>query len=233
MARQDVRVAEAALVSARARQADTVVVSALAGVVISRELEPGSTVNPGVPILKIADPASTLGDGARGRAGHREYPVGDGASIALRSQPGQTIPGRVVRIRRESDRVTEQLAVDIAFAKRPARLTFGEQAEAKSDPGGRKGCVGPRSCPLSALIWTPNGPAAFAVAEGRLRLGPSAPAWRIPRAGWRCRRGSDRATRWSWPPAASPTPPTTESGCELKMKNRQPTMPNEQRGAGG
>ncbi len=53
---QDIKVAEAALAAARARLVDTVIVSPLDGDVVSRELEPGATVNPGTPILKIADP---------------------------------------------------------------------------------------------------------------------------------------------------------------------------------
>jgi len=54
--RQDVRVAEAALAAARARQNDTEIRSPLDGMVVSRDLEPGATVNPGTGILKVADP---------------------------------------------------------------------------------------------------------------------------------------------------------------------------------
>ena len=45
--RQDIRVAEASLVAARARQTDTEIRSPLDGIVVSRDLEPGATVNPG------------------------------------------------------------------------------------------------------------------------------------------------------------------------------------------
>jgi multidrug efflux pump subunit AcrA (membrane-fusion protein) len=86
----------------------------------------------------------------------------------------------VVRIRRESDRVTEQLAVDIVFGERPARLTFGEQAEATIRPAGVRGAV---VMPLAAVIRTPDGPAAFTVAEGRLRLRPIRTGLVDP-AGW-------------------------------------------------
>jgi len=167
--RQDVRVAEATLAAVRIRQADAVVRSALAGVVISRELEPGATVSPGTPILKIADPAGawvTVHVDERETGGIR---VGDAAEIALRSLPGRTVSGRVVRIRRESDRVTEQLAVDVAFRERPVRLTLGEQAEATIRTEGVRGVT---AVPLSALIRTPDGPAAFVVTDGRLHLRP-------------------------------------------------------------
>lgn len=166
-ARQDIRVAEAALAAARARHADTVVLSPLDGYVVSRELEPGATVSPGTPILKIADPRTawvTVHVDERETGG---IAVGDPADIALRSLAGRVLPGRVARIRRESDRVTEQLAVDISFNERPARLTLGEQAEATIRPSGKKGVV---ALPLAAVVRTSDGLGAWTVVDGRLRF---------------------------------------------------------------
>ncbi|HEX9898148.1 MAG TPA: efflux RND transporter periplasmic adaptor subunit [Candidatus Methylomirabilis sp.] len=165
--RQDIRVAEATLALTRARQADTVVASPMDGYVVSRDLEPGATVNPGTPILKIADPRSawvTVHVDERETGG---IAVGDRADIALRSLPGRVLTGRVARIQRESDRVTEQLAVDIAFEERPPRVILGEQVEASIRPAARREAV---AMPLSALIRTPDGPGAFTVANGRLNF---------------------------------------------------------------
>ncbi|MBI2081181.1 MAG: efflux RND transporter periplasmic adaptor subunit [candidate division NC10 bacterium] len=178
MAHHDIRGAEAALVATRARLADTVIRSPLAGYVVSRELEPGATVNPGTPILKIADPRTawvTVHVDERETGG---IAVEDSAEIALRSLPGQTLPGRVARIQRESDRVTEQLAVDITFEERPPRLILGEQAEATIRSGSTRRVV---ALPLAALVRTPDGPGAWAVVDGRLhfraaRLGVADPA---------------------------------------------------------
>ena len=166
---QEIKVADAALATVRARQADTVIVSTLDGDVVSRELEPGTTVNPGTPILKIADPRTAwvtvhVDERETGSIG-----IGNPADITLRSLPGQTLRGQVARMRRESDRVTEQLAVDIAFTDRPPRLILGEQAEATIQPAGKKGVT---AIPLAALIRTPNGPGAWTVANGRLRFRP-------------------------------------------------------------
>ncbi len=55
---QDIAAGAAALASARARNAETTMASPIDGIVISRELELGAAVNPGTPILKLADPAS-------------------------------------------------------------------------------------------------------------------------------------------------------------------------------
>jgi HlyD family secretion protein len=158
--------ARAALMLARERQADSVVRSPLDGYVVSRDLEPGATVNAGTPILKVADPASawvTVHVDERETGGLR---VGDGAEIVLRSRPGQPLAGRIARIRRESDRVTEQLAVDVAFTTAPERLTLGEQAEAVLRPAARRVVA----VPAAALVRGPDGLAVWAVAESRLRL---------------------------------------------------------------
>ncbi len=176
--RQDILVAEAALAAARARQGDTVIRSPLAGIVVNRDLEPGATVGPGATILKIADPRTVW---VTVHVDEREtgaIAVGDSAEVALRSLRGRNLPGRIVRIRRESDRVTEQLAIDIAFEERPPRLTLGEQAEATIRSQGPQGAV---ALPLAALIRTPDGPAAIAVTNGRLqfrtlRIGVADPA---------------------------------------------------------
>jgi len=167
--RQEVRVAEAALAATRARQADTEIRSPLDGVVVLRELEAGATVNPGSGILKIADPRTAWVTVHVDERDLGSLSVGDRAEISLRSLPGRSVPGRIARIQRESDRVTEQLAVDIALLERPERLTLGEQAEARIRPPARHGAVG---VPLGALVRTADGPGVWTVVAGRLAYRP-------------------------------------------------------------
>jgi HlyD family secretion protein len=165
--RQDIRVAAAALNTVTARQADTVVTSPLDGFVVSRELEPGATVNPGTPILRIADPRTVWVTVHVDERSSGAIAVGDRAEISLRSGEGRPLKGHVSRIRRESDRVTEQLAVDVSFVERPARLTLGEQAEATIRSAARR--TGP-AFPLAALVRAPDGPAALVVKDGRIEF---------------------------------------------------------------
>ena len=167
--RQEVRVAEAALAATRARQADTEVRSPLDGVVVLRELEAGATVNPGSGIFKVADPHTAWVTVHVDERDLGSLSVGDRAEISLRSLPGRSVPGRIARIQRESDRVTEQLAVDIALLERPERLTLGEQAEARIRPPARHGAVG---VPLGALVRTADGPGVWTVVAGRLAYRP-------------------------------------------------------------
>ena len=164
-ARAALREAQAALTLVRERHADTVITSPLDGHVVSRDVEPGATVNPGTTILKLTDPRTfwvTVHVDERETGG---IGAGDAADITLRSLAGRTLPGRVARVRRESDRVTEQLAVDVAFVEAPGRLTLGEQAEATIKPPPRKGVA---ALPLLAVIRGRGGLGVWTVSDGRL-----------------------------------------------------------------
>jgi HlyD family secretion protein len=168
-ARAQLGEAQAARALARERLADTVLRSPLDGIVVSRDLEPGATVNPGTPVLKVVDPRTAWVTVYVDERETQGLAVRDAVDIALRSLPGRTLPGRVARIQRESDRVTEQLPVDVAFEERPPRLTLGEQAEATIRGAGRRGVP---SLPLAAVVRGSAGLGAWTVADGRLRFRP-------------------------------------------------------------
>jgi len=166
-ARAQLQAAHSALVLSRANLAETVIVSPLDGYVVSRELEAGGVVNPGAPIFKIADPATawaTVYVDARDTAG---LSVGDPVDIRFRSLPERTFQARVARIQREGDRVTEQLAIDVALVERPARLILGEQVEATIRPPARRGVA---AMPLAAVVRRPDGPGALVVEDGRIHF---------------------------------------------------------------
>jgi HlyD family secretion protein len=168
-ARAQVQAAQSALVLAREKLTDTVIVSSLEGYVVSRDLEAGGIVNPGIPIFKIADPRTawvTVYVDQRDTAG---LAAGNPADITLRSLPGHVFRGRVARIQREGDRVTEQLAVDVAFAERPPRLVLGEQVEATIRPPTHAAAI---ALPLAAVVRRPDGPGALVVEDGRIRFKP-------------------------------------------------------------
>ena len=166
-ARAQVHAAQSTLALAREKLADTVIVSPLEGYVVSRDLEAGGVVNPGIPIFKIADPRTawvTIYVDQRDTAG---LAVGTPGDITLRSLPGQVFRGRVARVQREGDRVTEQLAVDVAFAERPPRLILGEQVEATIRPPTHSAAI---ALPLAAVVRRPNGSGALVVEDGRIRF---------------------------------------------------------------
>ncbi len=166
IAPKDIAAATAALASVRARKADSIITSPISGYVVSRELESGAAVNPGTPILKLADPrtiwATVYVD--EGEAG--PIAVGNTADVSLRSRPDRAFRGKVVRVRRESDRVTEQLTVDISFDELPEGLTLGQQAEATIRPAARRAIA----LPLAAVVQSPTGSGAWTVVDDRLRF---------------------------------------------------------------
>jgi HlyD family secretion protein len=99
-------------------------------VVTARDAEPGSTVVAGQAVLKLAEPGSlwlTLRlDQGRSAGLAAGLPV----RIALRSQPQQLLPGRVLRVEPVGDAVTEERIVRVVFDTPPASLGIGELAEA-------------------------------------------------------------------------------------------------------
>lgn len=105
-------------------------ITPVAGVVIAREFDPGSTVVGGQTVIEVIDDASLWVNvrfdqiSAFGLAA--ELP----AQIALRSRAGQLLPGRVVRVERKADTVTEEMLAKVVFDQQPIPLPpLGELAE--------------------------------------------------------------------------------------------------------
>jgi HlyD family secretion protein len=166
IAQNEITTATAALAAALARKAYTIITSPIDGYVVSRELESGSAVNPGTPILKLADPLTAWVTVFVDEREAGPIAVGDKADVALRSLPGNKLCGKIARIERESDRVTEQRAVNIAFDNPPPRLTLGEQAEATIYPPTKRAAA----LPLGAVVRMPDGVGAWTVVDGTLRF---------------------------------------------------------------
>ncbi|MBI5444720.1 MAG: efflux RND transporter periplasmic adaptor subunit [Deltaproteobacteria bacterium] len=114
---------------ARTRVADTLVYAPESGLIISRDLERGATVTPGVAIFRLADPRTVWVAANVDESQLGGVAVGKKAQIALRSAPGKLFLGRVARLGRESDRVTEESEVDVAFDPPLTDFRLGEQAE--------------------------------------------------------------------------------------------------------
>ena len=97
--------------------------------VIRPDPQPGSTVVAGQAVVKLVDPRSiwvkTRFD--QGRSGG--LAAGLPASIALRSDPSQAVPGRIARVESVSDSVTEERLAQVAFDRLPAGVAIGDLAE--------------------------------------------------------------------------------------------------------
>jgi len=145
------REAENLALAHEVRYSDTVlsftrIIAPSDGVVILRQAEMGTTVVPGSPIFRLADPATLwiamrVDESAVGRV-----MVGQTASIRLRT--GETHAGKVARIARQSDAATRELEVNVSFDSPLERFAIDQEAEVTILAGEDTGTV----VPLAALV---------------------------------------------------------------------------------
>jgi HlyD family secretion protein len=114
---------------AKAKLADTMVYASCDGVVVSREVEVGDAVVAGAPLFRIVDCHTIWIRAHVDETVAGAIRVGQLARVILRSHPEQSLPGRVARVEVESDRVTEEKAVNVTFSVPAAIPPIGEQAE--------------------------------------------------------------------------------------------------------
>ncbi len=142
--RQELAVADAALAAARgdasrlraeleavrAQRGNLRLVSPVAGLVVARDADPGTTVVAGQAVVQVIDPANLWIDTRFDQISAQGLAAGLPAQIALRSRQGEALPGRVQRIEPRADAVTEETLAKVAFAAVPQPLPpLGELAE--------------------------------------------------------------------------------------------------------
>lgn len=98
-------------------------------IVVSRRHELGTALGPSEPLFTLMDPKSVWVSAYVDEAAAGPLAAGQPARIRLRSLPGRQFAGRVARIDVESDRVSEERRVAVAFDTPPGPLHLGEQAE--------------------------------------------------------------------------------------------------------
>lgn len=168
-ARREEEASRSGLGIARSRVRDTLIYAPQDGMVVSRDLELGATATPGLPLFRLADPAGVWVRAHVDEALVGGVALGQEAEITLRSAPGKNFPGRVARVGRESDRVTEELPVEVAFSEPRRDFRIGEQAEVLITA---KSVRGVPSLPAAALTARGESRGVWSVAEGRLRFRP-------------------------------------------------------------
>lgn len=146
--------------------------SPIDGVVTAREAEPGATVVAGQAVLRLADPARAWVRARVDQARAGGVAPGQAADIVLRSAPGRALSGKVARVELQSDAVTEERIVNVAFDPAPSRLYLGELAEVTIRlPGARHALTVPRA----ALAQHAGRAGVWQVQDGRARFKPLAP----------------------------------------------------------
>lgn len=110
-----------------------VLISRINGVVVSREMEVGNTVSAGQAVFKITDMSQIWVKTRIDQARADGITVGQKANIAVRSNPNKTFRGTVSRVDMQSDSVTEECTVNIAFDAATNGLSLGDLAEVTID----------------------------------------------------------------------------------------------------
>lgn len=100
------------------------------GLVVARDVDPGTTVVAGQAVVEVVDPRS-LWVRVRFDQGNTEGLKGGlSANVVLRSREARPLAGRVLRIEPRADAVTEELLATVVFGSTPDPLpSIGELAE--------------------------------------------------------------------------------------------------------
>lgn len=166
-ARRDIGRAEAELQAINQVRNSLKLVSPINGVVVAREAEPGATVVAGQAVLRLVDPARLWVRARVDQARAQGLKAGQAADIVLRSAPDSALPGKVVRIELQSDAVTEERIINVAFDPAPSQLYLGELAEVNIHLPGARNVL---SVPRAAIARQSNQDGVWQAVGGRARF---------------------------------------------------------------
>jgi len=150
---------------ARSRVTDTQIYAPQDGVIITRDLEKGATVTPGMSIFTLADPRTVWVKANVDESQLKGLSIGRKAVITLRSSPGEQLPGQVARLGHQSDRVTEELEVDVAFSEPLKQFRLGEQSDVYIVTEQKKDAP---SLPAAAIVTRNSKRGVWLLKNGRL-----------------------------------------------------------------
>jgi len=166
-AQRDISRAEAELQGIGQLRNNLRILSPVDGVVTVREAEPGTTVVAGQAVLRLVDPGQLWIRARVDQARAQGVAVGQAADIVLRSAPGTVMLGKVARIELQSDAVTEERIVNVAFDQPPAQLYLAELAEVTIQLPGAHDVL---SVPRAALSQLGGQTGVWQIVDGRARF---------------------------------------------------------------
>lgn len=167
VAGENVVQAEALVQVEEARLAKYTLSAPYSGVIVARQRDLGSMLNPGETLYSLADPASIWALAYVDEAKSGPIRVGQAATVTLRSKPAQAYSARVARIDIESDRVNEERRVYVKCDVCPPDFHLGEQAEVKITVATLEDAL---LVPMAAVReYADNAGKVWIVVDGRIR----------------------------------------------------------------
>jgi HlyD family secretion protein len=161
-AQQQVNLAEKSLAYQQERLTFTRILSPYAGLVTRRDRDPGGVVVPGSSILQLINTNELWVSAWVDETASAALAAGQKARVRFRSGAGQSYPGDVARLGRETDRETREFLVDVRVQELPPNWTIGQRAEVFIETGRKADAL---AVPQRLLQWQ-NGKAGVFIASG-------------------------------------------------------------------
>lgn len=163
--RMEQQAGRAGLGFAKSKVTDTLIYAPQDGVIITRDLEKGATVTSGMSIFTLADPRTVWVKANVDESQLKGVSIGKKAMITLRSAAGEQFPGQVARLGHQSDRVTEELEVDVTFTQPLKNFRLGEQSDVYIVTEMKKDAP---ALPSAAIVTKDKKRGVWVVANGKL-----------------------------------------------------------------
>jgi HlyD family secretion protein len=159
---QQVITAEKNLAYQQERLGFTRIVSPYDGVVIRRDRDPGGVVVPGSSLLQLISTNELWISAWVDETASAGLALGQNARVMFRSAGGESHPGEVARLGRETDRETREFLVDVRVKALPPNWTIGQRAEVFIETEHKSDAL---AVPQEFLHWREGKPGVF-VADG-------------------------------------------------------------------
>ena len=138
--------------------------SPYAGLVVSRDRDPGGVVVPGSTILQLIDTKEIWISAWIDETAIAALAVGQPARVVFRSEAERNYSGAVVRLGREADRETREFLVDVSVQPLPVNWAVGQRADVFIETGHKSNVV---AIPQKFLLWREGKPGVFVNDGGR------------------------------------------------------------------
>lgn len=125
----------------KSKLAETQLLAPFDALVIRRNREQGSMVNPGVSIMDVVDTSQIWASVWVDETSLATIQPGMRADVVFRALPQQKFPGKVCRTSRETDRETREYRVDVALEKLPENWVLGQRLEVFIHTGSVENCL--------------------------------------------------------------------------------------------
>ncbi|MEW6535621.1 MAG: efflux RND transporter periplasmic adaptor subunit [Candidatus Auribacterota bacterium] len=146
--------------------ADTQIYAPFDGLIIQRNLDPGTIVVPGSSILQIISTDQVWVSAWIDETVMDSLAIGQSARVVFRSEPDKSYQGTVARISPLADRETRELIVDVLVKELPKMWAVGQRAEVYIETAHKDNVL---LVPQSVIVWQKGKPGLFINNTGRAK----------------------------------------------------------------